>query len=97
LQDAWKCTIGYDTVWKGKEKATTKLYGSWEASFGMLFNWKTELMRLMPNGVVKIDVEFKDGMPYFQRFFCALGPCIDGFLDGCRPFFSIDSTTLNGR
>jgi hypothetical protein len=68
LQDAWKCTIGYDTVWKGKEKATTKLYGSWEASFGMLFNWKTELMRLMPNGVVKIDVEFKDGMPYFQSF-----------------------------
>jgi hypothetical protein len=34
----------------------------------MLFNWKTELMRLMPNGVVKIDVEFKDGMPYFQSF-----------------------------
>jgi hypothetical protein len=38
LQDDWKYTIGYDTVWKGKEKAMTELYGSWEVSFGMLFN-----------------------------------------------------------
>jgi hypothetical protein len=34
---------------------------------------------------------------YFQRFFCALKPCIDGFLEGCRPYLSIDATTLNGR
>jgi hypothetical protein len=31
----------------------------------MLFNWKAEVMRLMPNSVVEIDVEFKDDMPYF--------------------------------
>jgi hypothetical protein len=87
----------YMTVWKGKEKAMAELYGSWEASFGMLFNWKANVMRLMTNSVVEIDVEFKDDMPYFQRFFCALGPCIDDFLNGCRPYLSIDSTTLNGR
>ena len=27
----------------------------------------------------------------------ALKPCIDGFLAGCRPYLSIDSTALNGR
>jgi hypothetical protein len=97
LYDGWKCTIGYDTVWKGKEKAMVELYDSWEASFVMMFNWKAKVMRLMPNSVVEIDIEFKDDMPYFQRFFCALGPCIDGFLDGCRPYLSIDSTALNGR
>jgi hypothetical protein len=63
----------------------------------MLFNWKAEVMRLMPNSVVEIDVEFKDDMPYFQIFFCAPGPYIDGFFDGCRSYFSIDSTTLNSR
>jgi hypothetical protein len=36
-------------------------------------------MRLMPNSVVEIDLEFKDDMPYFRRIFCALGPYIDGF------------------
>jgi hypothetical protein len=40
----------------------TKLYGSWEVSFGMLFNWKAEIIRIMPNSVVEIDVEFKDDM-----------------------------------
>ena len=24
-------------------------------------------------------------------------PCIEGFLEGCRPYLSIDSTALNGR
>jgi hypothetical protein len=43
----------------------TKLYGSWEVSFGMLFNWKAEIIRIMPNSVVEIDVEFKDAMHYF--------------------------------
>jgi len=30
-------------------------------------------------------------------FFCALSPCIEGFLEGCRPYVSVDSTALNGR
>ena len=34
---------------------------------------------------------------YFHRFFCALSPCIEGFNEGCRPYLSVDSTTLNGR
>jgi hypothetical protein len=51
----------------------------------------------MPGSVVEIDVT-KDGDDvYFRRFFCCFKPSIDGFLNGCRPFFSIDSTALNGR
>jgi hypothetical protein len=76
-------------VCKGNEKSMTQLYGSWEESFGLLFNWKAEVvMRIMSNSVVEIDIELKDDMPYFRRFFCALGSCIDGFY-GCRPYFSI--------
>jgi len=26
-----------------------------------------------------------------------LSPCVEGFLEGCRPYLSIDSTALNGR
>jgi hypothetical protein len=28
LEGDWKCTIGYDTIWKGREKAMVQLYGS---------------------------------------------------------------------
>jgi hypothetical protein len=79
LEGDWKYTIGYDTVWKGREKTMAHLYGSWEESFRQLYNWKTEVMRKVTNSVIEIDVELKDDVPYFQRFFCALHPCIDGF------------------
>jgi hypothetical protein len=55
-------------------------------------------MKRMPGSVVEIDIfEDEDGPVYFHCFFCALKPCIDGFLEGCRPDLSIDATTLNGR
>jgi hypothetical protein len=40
LQEQHNCTIAYDTVWKGKEKAPTELYGTWEDNFKLLFRWK---------------------------------------------------------
>ena len=39
LQDDHNCVIGYDTVWRGLQKAFKDLYGSWEESFGLLYNW----------------------------------------------------------
>jgi hypothetical protein len=62
------------------QRAFEDLYGSWEESFGLLYNWKAEVMKRMPNSVIEIDVEVKDGLPYLRRFFCALAPCIEGFL-----------------
>jgi hypothetical protein len=29
LQEKFNVVIGYDTVWKGKEKAMIELYGTW--------------------------------------------------------------------
>lgn len=34
---------------------------------------------------------------FFHRFFVALGPCIDGFLRGCRPYLGVDSSFLTGK
>jgi hypothetical protein len=31
------------------------------------------------------------------RSFCAVGPCIEDFIAGCRPYLSGDSIALNGR
>lgn len=84
-------------AWKGREKATKELYGCWEQSFQMLYNWRAEVLKRSPGSVIEIDVKKVDGQVYFHRFFCALKPCIDGFKEGCRPYFSIDSSALNGR
>jgi hypothetical protein len=97
LQEGHNVTIGYDTVWKGKEKALKEVYESWEESFQLLFSWRETVLEKMPDSVVEIDVILEDGKYYFSRFFCALGPCISGFRDGCRPYLSVDSTALNGR
>lgn len=97
LMDDYKVTIGYHTVWKGRERAIKELYGGWEESFEMLYRWKAEVLKVSPESVVEIDVQERDGMLYFHRFFCALQPCIEGFLEGCRPYLSVDSTALNGK
>jgi hypothetical protein len=97
LQKDHNVTIVYDTVWRGREQALAEVYGTWEESFELLFRWKAELMKRCPGSVVEIDVLDMEDQLYFQRFFCALKPCIDGFLEGCRPYLSIDATALNGR
>jgi hypothetical protein len=97
LQDTYKCITAYDTVWYGKEKALKVLYGTWEESFQLLYSWKEAVLQKSLDSVIEIDVRVEDGRFYFTRFFCALGPCIIGFLQGCRPYLSVDSTALNGR
>jgi hypothetical protein len=97
LEEKYKCEIHYDTVWKGRQLAIKELHGSWEESFQMLFNWRAEVSSRSPGIVIEIDIKDVDGKIYFHIFFCALAPCIQGFLEGCRPYLSIDSTALNGR
>ena len=97
LQDEHKVIISYDQVWKGLQVALRDMFGSWEESFQMLFRWKEEVHKRSPGSVVEIDTKFVDGRLYFHRFFCALKPCIEGFVKGCRPYLSVDSTALNGR
>jgi hypothetical protein len=97
LQDTFGCTIAYDTIWHGKEKALKELFGSWEESFQLLWRWRAAVMEKSPDSVIELDVKMDEGRPFFTRFFCALGPCISGFKGGCRPYLSVDSTALNGR
>ena len=61
LQDTYKCTIAYDTVWYGKEKALKVLYGTWEESFQLLYSWKEAVLQKSPDSVIEIDVRVEDG------------------------------------
>ena len=63
----------------------------------MLYNFKAEVHARCPGSVVEIDTKSEGGKIYFNRFFMALEPCIQGFKDGCRPYLSVDSTVLTGK
>ena len=90
LEEDFGITLTYWTVWKGREKAMRNLYGTWEESFQLLYSYKAEIELRSPGSVAEIDTKNVDGEVYFNRFFIALKPCIDGFLSGCRPYISID-------
>jgi hypothetical protein len=70
LQGVHNVTIGYNTVWKGKEKALKELFGSWEESFKLLFSWREAVLAKEPDSIVEIDVVLEDGKYYFNRFLC---------------------------
>jgi hypothetical protein len=97
LQEKYNVTIGYDTVWNGKEKAMAEMYGTWEQNFQQLLNWKAAVMEISPDSVIELDVHKVGEKMFFCIFFCALGPCIQGFWEGCHPYLNVDSTRLNGR
>ena len=97
LEETYDITICYDTVWAGKSRAEKQIYGTLKQSFQNLHNFKAEVEKRSPGSIVEVDTKVVDGKVHFHRFFMALKPCIDGFKAGCRPYLSIDSTTLTGK
>ena len=63
----------------------------------MLPTYQAKLLRSIPGSVVELEIEEHNGDACFMRFFVALKPCIDGFLQGCRPYIAMDATHLTGR
>ena len=70
----------------------------WELgrNFRMLYNYKAEIELRSPGSIVEIGTITVEGEVHFSNLFIAFKPCIDGFLNGCRPFI-IYSTHLNGK
>ncbi|WVZ50610.1 hypothetical protein U9M48_001849 [Paspalum notatum var. saurae] len=97
IKDKHKVQLPYSRVFAGMRLAQTELFGSWDSSFDNLFRFKKEVERSCPGSSVVIDHHTVNGKIRFNRLFFAMKPCIDGFLNGCRPYLAIDSTFLTGR
>jgi len=97
IKDKHKVEVPYKRVYAGKELAHNMLFGSWDSSFNNLYRFKAEFERVSPGSFVVIDHHTIAGQIRFNRLFFAMKPCIDGFLNGCRPYLAIDSTFLTGR
>jgi len=62
-----------------------------------LYRFKVEVELRSPGSVVEIGTVYVNGQIHFSKFFYTFKASIDGFLQGCRPYISIDSTALNGQ
>jgi hypothetical protein len=97
INDKYKVQLPYRRVYDGKELAHKQLFGNWDSSFDNLYRFKAEVERCSPGSFVVIDHHKILEQIRFNRLFFAVKPCIDGFLNGCRPYLAIDSTFLTGR
>ncbi|KAK3131503.1 hypothetical protein QOZ80_6AG0507320 [Eleusine coracana subsp. coracana] len=94
LLEKYSVEVHYNTVWLGRHKAMEAIYGSWEESFENLFNFRAELIQRSPGTVLEIaTIEVEAGIR-FDKLFLYLRPCMDGFLNACRPYLGIDSTAI---
>jgi hypothetical protein len=97
LKKKYLVDVPYDRVARGKLRALDLIYGKWDESYELLPTYQAELLISVPGSVVELETEEHNGDVCFLRFFVALKSCIDGFLQGCRPYIAMDATHLIGR
>ena len=97
LKKKYSVDVPYDRVATGKLRALNMIYGKWDESYELLPTYQAKLLRSVPDSVVELETEEHNGDVCFLRFFIALKPCKDGFLQGCRPYIAMDATHLTGR
>ncbi|WVZ87823.1 hypothetical protein U9M48_034399 [Paspalum notatum var. saurae] len=97
IKERYGVHIHYKRVYMGRILALSQLYGDWDRSFDNLYRFKAQIESCSLGSVVNIDHHTINGKTRFRRMFFALKPCLDGFLNGCRPYLAVDSTFLTGR
>jgi hypothetical protein len=55
LEDEFHVIVFYNKAWSGRQVALDQIHESWEESFQLLYNFKTELENRCPSSIVKID------------------------------------------
>ncbi|XP_020092829.1 uncharacterized protein LOC109713241 [Ananas comosus] len=75
----------------------SKIHGHWEYSYQRIYDFKEEIVRRNPSSHVEVKLQVINGEHHFQRIFLAFGPCIQGFLNGCRPYIALDGCHLQEK
>ncbi|XP_066320643.1 uncharacterized protein [Miscanthus floridulus] len=97
LEKKYNITLSYYVVWDGMAMALEELQGKWDDSFEDVFRFKAEVERTNPGSIVDIEWALVGKKMRFTRMFVAFNSCIQGFLNGCRPFLGVDSSHLTRR
>ncbi|WVZ81087.1 hypothetical protein U9M48_028508 [Paspalum notatum var. saurae] len=96
LEKKYNIKLSYYVVWDGRNMTLEELMGKWDDSFDDAFRFKAVVERTNPGSLVEISYEQVGKKKRFKAMFVALKSCVDGFLNGCRPFLGVDSTKAIG-
>jgi len=97
LQNKYNIQLSYYVAWDGLQMTLEQIQGKWDDSFEDVFRFKAEVDRTNPGSIVDIEWILAGNKRRFTRMFVAFKSCVQGFLNGCRPFLGVDSTILTGR
>ncbi|XP_078179604.1 uncharacterized protein LOC144573725 [Carex rostrata] len=89
----------YNKLWRGRELAIARQFGSWEGSYALIVPLLEEIKRKNPGTLFDVT-SYPTGEPgpyrYFNRAAWAFGPCIEAF-QHLRPVITVDACFLAGR
>ncbi|WVZ75410.1 hypothetical protein U9M48_023463 [Paspalum notatum var. saurae] len=97
IKERYKVHIHYKRVYMGRIFALNQLYGDRDRSFDNLYRLKAQIESSSPGSIVNIDHYTINGKIRLRRMFFVLKPCLDGFLNGYRPYLAVESTFFIGR
>ena len=83
----------YSQAWQYREKVKERIFGLSDNSYKLLPWLCVQLTKSNP-GTIAEWTSSDEGN--FMQLFVAYGACVHGFLTGCRPIISIDSSELGG-
>jgi hypothetical protein len=88
----------YAKLWRGRELAITKIFGTWEGAYNLLPRLLQAIKSSNPGTKYKIlsKPTSQPGVHYFKAIAWAWGPCIEA-VKYLRPVISIDAAFLSGR
>ena len=88
----------YNKLWRGRELAIARQFGSWEGSYGLIIPLLEAIKRVNPGTKYKTVSKptGKDGYRFFMRAAWSFGPCIEA-VTSLRPVITIDACFLSGR
>ena len=95
IRAAYGVEVRYRTAWSGKEIARKEITGGDDNSFNRIRGFCNALKASNPGSVADVEVNPVNGK--FLRTFIALGGCLLGFKEGCRPMFFIDAAHVKSK
>ncbi|XP_048491334.1 uncharacterized protein LOC125492672 [Beta vulgaris subsp. vulgaris] len=86
----WGIKVSKFMAFKARRKGQALIVGEYKEQFALLPRYGAEIRRSNPNNTIKFQLSNN----VFERMYLCFDALRRGFLDGCRPFISLDGCFL---
>ncbi|XP_042499876.1 uncharacterized protein LOC122078072 [Macadamia integrifolia] len=99
FMDNYRINVPYQTLYRAKKRASVLNEGNHSKSYARLPAYGEMILERNPGSMFKLQFYERTIMSdplVFKRQFVSFKACVDGFLNGCRPFIVVDGCHLKG-